>query len=531
MKKNIIVWILMGFTAFVLLVFLLTKVLVEPWIREKIQVSVNEKTDDYQLKIEKVHVSFLRSGVELKSFTIHSINETEGKSDLTLEIESLNFNGIHLLKAVFRKDIDIREVEIFNSRIIGKFAFSENTGLAKVSPLNINIENLFFDELYVDVKSTTTAQTFLLKNGFFKVSDIHVEKLDTLSPGIFGQFDFDAQEFKTVTPDSLYTFLVVGINYSASSNTMTVDSFASQPNYAEYEFTARHQFQTVRIEGSLNQLFFHNFSAADFVKTGKLTSSYIEIGEIQLNVFRDKRIEFRHTEKPTFQDLIYNYPGTLNIDSLGIISGNIVYTEHAENAIEKGSIRFNEIEATIFKMTNDTIYKTEKAYLELKASALLMGKGKIDITLKSRIYDKHNTFAVNGSLSGMEASALNPFLEKTAFITITSGKINAMYFGFTANNTKATGQMKLLYEHLEVAFINKHTNETNAIIEQAKSMIANIVVIESNPMPGEEVRPGIIDYERDPERFLFRYVVKALLTGMKTSVTKLYNPKESKKKK
>jgi hypothetical protein len=32
------------------------------------------------------------------------------------------------------------------------------------------------------------------------------EKLDTLTPENINQFDFDVLEFKTVTPDSLYTF-------------------------------------------------------------------------------------------------------------------------------------------------------------------------------------------------------------------------------------------------------------------------------------------------------------------------------------
>jgi hypothetical protein len=129
----------------------------------------------------------------------------------------------------------------------------------------------------------------------------------------------------------------------------------------------------------------------------------------------------------------------------------------------------------------------------------------------------------------MEASGLNPFLEKIAFITITTGEINAMDFSFSANNTKASGSLKLLYHELKLAVINKQTGETYAISDQAKSLIANLVIIDSNPKPGQEVRYGIIEYERDPERFLFRYVVKALLTGMKTSVTKLESPKESKK--
>ena len=373
--------------------------------------------------------------------------------------------------------------------------------------------------MVVNVKSSTTAQTYSLKDGVLKVYDINVEKQDTLSPDIFGQFDFDAPEFKTITPDSLYTFLAVGINYSATSNTLTANSFAIQPNYTEYGFTARYQFETDRIEGRFSQISFHDFSAADYVKSGNLTSSFIEIGEVKLNVFRDKRKEFRHIEKPTFQDIIYNYPGTLNIDSIGILSGNIVYSEHAEKAMEKGRISFNEIDATIYKITNDTIYKTEKAYLELNANALLMGKGKVVILLKARIYDNQNTFAVNGTLSEMEASELNPMLEKSAFITVTSGKINSMDFSFSANNTKATGNLKLLYQGLDFAVTDKQTGETDAIIEQLKTMIANIIVMDSNPMPGEEVRTGSIDLERDPERFLFNYVVKALLTGMKTSIT------------
>jgi hypothetical protein len=62
-------------------------------------------------------------------------------------------------------------------------------------------------------------------------------------------------------------------------------------------------------------------------------------------------------------------------------------------------------------------------------------------------------------------------------------------------------------------------------------MIANIAVMESNPMPAEEVRPGTIDYERDSEKFLFNYVVKALTSGVKTSIMKTKDPKIKKTEK
>ncbi|MDA3943847.1 MAG: hypothetical protein PF694_09965 [Bacteroidetes bacterium] len=524
MNKKIFLWIISGIAAFVLLIMFLANVVVEPWIGKKIQTAVNENAGNYQVKIEKVDVSILRSGIEFKKISLQSKAKNEGQSGLSGEIESVKLKGIHLLKAVFKRDIDIGQVDVFNSRITGIVSFPEKSGPARLSPLNIRIEKLFFEQLVVDVKNTTTAQSYSLKGGNLKIYAINVEKQDTLSPEIFGQFDFDAPAFKTVSSDSLYTYSAVGINYAATSKTLTADSFAIQPNYTEYGFAAQSKFETDRVDGRFSQISFHDFSATDFVKSGSLSSSFIEIGELKLHVFRDKRKEFRHIEKPTFQEMIANYPGALNIDSIGILSGNIEYSEHAEKAIEKGSISFDEIDIKIYKITNDTIYKTEKAYLELNTNALLMGKGKIAILLKARIFDKQNTFTVNGSLSEMEASELNPILEKNAFISITSGKINAMYFSFSANDTKATGNLKLLYQGLDFAVVNKQTGETDAIITQLKSMIANIIVIESNPIPGEDVRTGIIDYERDPERFLFNYVVKSFLTGIKTSMMKTNSP-------
>jgi hypothetical protein len=251
-----------------------------------------------------------------------------------------------------------------------------------------------------------------------------------------------------------------------------------------------------------------------------LRSSFIEIGKMDMKVFCDKRKEFRHVNKPSFQDMIYNYHGTIRIDSIGLIKGNIVYSEHAEKANNAGSISFNEINAKIYKITNDTIYKTKSDFFILKGDALLMGKGKMTILLKGRIYDSQNTFSLNGTLSQLEANELNPILEKNAFIYATSGTIDSMSFSFTANNAKATGKMTILYHGLDIAVKNKRTDDTAAFRERFISLITNRKVLDSNPIPDEDVREGIIDYERDPEKSLFGYCFKSILSGVKSSLVK-----------
>jgi len=519
MKHKLLLKILFGAVTFVLLLILMVTFVVEPWVGKKIETTVNKNSADYLLKIGKVRISIIKAGIAMEDISLKSKQENRSQADLTGEISSIAFKGINLWKALVKREIVVREASISNSRITGKVAFPKKAGPPKISSLNIRIDKLFIDKLAVDIKSTSTAQAYSIKDGVLNVYELQVDKFDTLSPNMIKQIEFDAQELIAVSPDSMYTIIANGINYSATSKILGVGSFSIHPNYTSYEFADRHQFETDRFEAALNQISFRGFSAIDCVQSGNLISSSIEIGELDMNVFRDKRKEFRHVSKPAFQEMIYNYPGTINIDSIGILSGNITYTEHEEKANEPGVIRFSKINVHLYKMTNDTIYKTEKASLKLKCDALLMGKGRFAVLLEARIFDRQNTFSVKGSLSAMEAMELNPMLEKNAFLYATSGKIDAMDFSFTANNTKATGNMTLLYHGLNIAVKNKQTDRTTAIKERIQSVIANLKVMDANPIPGEEVRAGVIDVERDPERFLFNYCFKSMLSGIKSGIT------------
>lgn len=531
MKRKLLLKIFIGIAAFALLFIILLRVVVEPRVVKKIETSFNTDSSDYLMKIDKVHISIILTSIELENVTLISKLEHGGHPDLTGEIASIKFRGIKPLKAIFKKEIDIRKVNVFNCCIIGEVPFPEKVRPPKISTFNLTIDNLFFDKLDVAIKSNSTAQSFSLNDGVLKVYDLQIAKLDTLTPAIIKQFDFDAMVLQTVASDSMYTFTTTGINYSGTSNTLSVDSFSVHPNYTRDEFAARHQFQSNRFDVGISAIHFHDFSVESYLKSKSLVSSYIEIGKMDVDVYRDRRIPFRHVNKPVFQDMIYNYPGLINIDSIGILSGNIAFTLHVEKANEPGFINFSQLNAQIYKITNDTIYKTEKGYLELNVEALLMGKGKMTTLLKARLFDSQNTFSINGTLSEMEIMLLNPMLENSAFIIATSGKIDATNFSFTANNTKATGHLNMLYHELKLAVKNKRTDETTAFKEQIVSLIANSVIIDSNPLPGKEVRMGVIDSERDPERFLIHYYFKSILSGIQSVIVKNSTIRENKRNK
>lgn len=507
------------------MIILFTKFFIEPWVENKIRAVLKDKISKYMVDIEKIHVSIFTLGLELKNISVNTNQEHRSDADLNASIESISIKGIDPWKIIFKNDITINKITISN--INGVIPVSDDSIQPVISTLNIRIDEIFFEKINLKIKNKKSTQSYTINEGALYVYDWQVLKKESLSSKNIKQIGFKSKEFHIVTADSMYLFSANDLIYSSTTNNLTINNILIHPNYKGYDFTSRHKYQTDCIEAEFKNIYINEFPAIKYLQSGSLICSYVEIGDLEVNVFRDNRKDFLHKNKTQFQDLIYNYPGSVNIDSIGVINGNVTYTEHDEKANHPGRISFNKINAKIYTLTNDTIFKTDKAYLEFKSNSLLMGKSRLSIQLKSQLYDSQNTFSLNGTLSGMEAKDLNPMLERNAFLYASSGIIDEMNFSFTANNKKATGKMTMLYHGLDIAVKNEYTDDTTAIKEKITSFFANIKILDSNPLSGKMPRVGIINFERNPETFLFSYCFKSILSGCKSSIAKSSSGKKN----
>lgn len=517
--------ILIVIIAFAVAIIFVTPVLVAPLLKKRITAALNENYPDYTFEIDRVNWTLFPSELTLNKVTISSKNEHIGAGNINGEIASVQIIGFKLLKAFFKKKYEIDEVIISNSHLEGNISIENKEKPPTISPINIQIGNLLFDKINLSLKDSTSAQTFSVTNGMVKIVDLKIEELDTLV--IPDHLDFKAQQLLSVSADSMYSYKASSIVYSDTTKTLSFDSLTISPNYKGYDFTARHQVEIDCIEAIFSPISLYQFPATDYFNSGNLVSSYIEIGNMKINIFRDKRKEDNLKRKPAFQEIVYNYPDLLSIDSIGINGGNITYTEHAEKANEPGRISMNELKARIYNVTNDTIYKTRDTSMVIRAEVLLVGKSKMTISVNAKLFDKMNTFSMSGTLAQLEVNELNPMLEKNAFIYAKSATIDKISYNFTGNDTKATGRITMLYHGLDIAIKNKRTDDTTAIKEQIISLIANEKAWNSNPLPGEMVRVGIIDYEKDSTKFFFNYALKSIVSGIKSTIIKKTQKKKN----
>ena len=226
----------------------LATVLFEPWIEKKLQTSLNEKDNSYQIKIKRVSISLIKSRIELKNITINSKKSTGGKPDFHGEIAYVKFTGVNFLKALFKKDISISEIDISGSNIKGVTSTAPKTQVKLLVPLNISVGLIIIEKTNIMIGSTSSAQLFNLKEGNLKVYNLRVERKDTLSLSIIREFDFETKKLLTISSDSMYTYSACNLVYSSASKTISADSASVHPNYTNSDFTSRYKYQKGRIE-------------------------------------------------------------------------------------------------------------------------------------------------------------------------------------------------------------------------------------------------------------------------------------------
>jgi hypothetical protein len=222
-------------------------IFVEPWIGKKLEDTLSENNPNYKIQISKVNVSLVSPGIELKNILISSESEDRDYINIKGKIASVRLKGIRVIKAVFHKSIVIRRVTISVSEINVITPSVAKDGPPIIIPFNIKIGRLLLDKTHLLIKNKLNSLSYSLNEGMIKVSNINFYIHDTLSIEKLQNFELAADDVSYVSADSMYTYNLKDIEYSSVSQYLSADTFSILPNYSDYDFTSRFEFQKDRI--------------------------------------------------------------------------------------------------------------------------------------------------------------------------------------------------------------------------------------------------------------------------------------------
>ena len=154
----------------------------------------------------------------------------------------------------------------------------------------------------------------------------------------------------------------------------------------------------------------------------------------------------------------------------------------------------------------------------MKVKGSIMGSGTVDGTIIMP-FQKNKPYHIKGAIEKLELPKLNSSSENLGKIRIKSGFLDLLSFDFMMTDVRSTGKIVGAYHNLVIQQLKKHTEEKN-VADFASFMLRHLIIpLDKDKSLPERKRTGVVDYPRDPTRFMSHYFLQSLLMGVKKSFT------------
>ena len=206
----------------------------------------------------------------------------------------------------------------------------------------------------------------------------------------------------------------------------------------------------------------------------------------------------------------------VSIDTVIVNGGRIAYTEHAAGKPGAGTMTWEKVHAEIVDFKSGVPAGGAAPSTVIKASALLLGKGKLETTIEIPLMAAQFDMKYSGSLGPMDITAINVFAEPVLSAKLTEGSLQSARFAVVVRNGRSTGQITPLYRDFKLQLTDKKANAFKKAGLAIVSLFANTFKVRGNNPgdPGETPVTGRINYPYEPWRSLPQVFWFALRQGL-----------------
>ena len=203
----------------------------------------------------------------------------------------------------------------------------------------------------------------------------------------------------------------------------------------------------------------------------------------------------------------------LRVDSVSITNGCLKYCEQLVAGADPGVLTISQVNMSVEGIANRG---EASAAILLRAQGELMDAGTLKVQMAIPITPPDFSFHYSGSLNAMDLTRLDAFLDIAEHTRIKSGSLQEAAFDIDVTAGEARGYLRGIYQHLEIAVLDKQTDTENRLDDRVASFLVNALKIRSSNTPGGSglIKQGKVNYTRTPGDEFQQFAWFALRTGV-----------------
>ncbi len=414
---------------------------------------------------------------------------------------------------------------LFSDPLVNRFIKPRITkAFAEAYPAySLHIADMHYNVLknrfgFDSVALSTVNGTFSSNMDQFSVSGIgwmHLLWGGSLGPNNFANSVIDAQNIVLNFHQSQNVLRFGMLHISVPDSEMVADSMKYYSLLHDEQFFAKSQFRQTRFRFDIPQINITGLDCLALIQGNIYKAGSITIHDVFADILvnMDKPYDKNSSNPQMPNEALSSMKETVNVGSVKIINGRLKYCERYAVEAIPGVITFNKVNVSVSGIANHTAHP-ETAVIH--GEGLFMNSGTMKLFMAIPLTSKDFSFRYSGSLSTMDVTELNTFLEAGEHRRIKSGILQSAAFDINVDSGHASGTLRVAYKDLSIAILNKKTGSEKGIFDWTSSLIGKIFVIRRTNMPDEKglMKIGEIKYTRYPEDYFLQFVWFALRSGV-----------------
>lgn len=302
------------------------------------------------------------------------------------------------------------------------------------------------------------------------------------------------------------TAIAAACSWDPTSQSLQLNKFNLTPNESRETTFRNTKWQSDYIHAKGERLTLTGIRFPDEHQPISIRMSGIILDSIQLSASRDKHMSFRHgIEKPMPTKLIDAIPFPVNIDTIFIHSTTVTYNECSIATGKWSSIPIRNINGTITNLSNRN---NDRDTLKINAAGSLFDGYIRHFSYRESYGDSLSSFAANTWFSAIDLTQFSQVSIPAAAVSITGGHADTSWSSWQGNKYATFGTMNFWYKKLHIKVLNKTDSTKRGFLPTMETWLANLI------LPTQRKKSSAIFVQRDREKFVFNYWVKAQTSGL-----------------
>jgi len=365
---------------------------------------------------------------------------------------------------------------------------------------------------------TLSATNTTLKVGQISLSGVRWARLlwgTAALADVLAQASLEATNLEVESPPAHYGIRCARLRASVPDARLITEGTELRTLVGDEEFFAAHDFRTTRYHVVVPECRVLGLAYGELFrgKSYRASSVHLSRPSFEALVNRDKPVAPFVKSPPMVHEALAAIRRPLQVDRLSITNGDLRYCERVVLGADPGVLTFAAVNISIEGIANRG---AATAAMVLRGEGELMHAGAMKVLMTIPVASPDFSLHYSGSLSVLDLTRLDAFLDTAEQTRIKSGRVQEAAFEIDVTAGQARGQVRAIYQDLEIAFLNKQTASEKGLGNRVASFFANVLKIRNSNVPDASgaMKEGQVGYTRAPENTFLEFAWFALRTGV-----------------